>query len=307
VIARTAALYLTIFICVLAALSAGAYAFMAREYASLLAPALGTPEAGAAMAAAMHRVATTILTVDVPLVIVVGIASYVLARAAIAPLNAARERERIFSGDAAHELRTPLTTIATVAQAARTGATPESKAAFETIARTALEASETVGALLTLARNPGRAVLQCEPVDLAGIAATCARDLNPVAQARGITVACDPGSAIVDGDARRLKELARNLAENALRHARANVRIASARTPRGCELIVDDDGPGIPPEDRERVFERLYRRSNDGTGTGLGLAIVRWIALAHEGTVHVETAALGGARVVAILPAHRDA
>jgi signal transduction histidine kinase len=307
VIVRTAAYYLAGFICVLVALSVGAYAFMAREYASLMGPALGTPEAAAGIASAMRHVVTTIVTIDVPIVILVAIASYVLARAAIAPIDAARERERIFASDAAHELRTPLTAIATVAQAARANAPPDSRAAFEEIARTALDASEIVSGLLTLARDPRPGVLQCEPIDLAAVVATSVRDLSSMAAVRGIALEGETGSAIVDGDERRLRELVRNLGENALRYARTSVRIASERTPHGCELVVEDDGEGIPSDDRERIFARFYRRENDGAGTGLGLAIVRWIALAHRGTVTVSQSPTGGARFVTTLPLHRDA
>jgi signal transduction histidine kinase len=307
VIVRTAALYLAVFVAVLLAFSLGAYAFMAREYASLLGPALGTPEAAAGVAAAMRSVIVTIVTIDVPVVIAVAIASYVLARAAIAPIDAARERERIFASDAAHELRTPLAAIATVAQAARSTANPESREAFEKIAQTALDASEIVSGLLTLARDPRPGVLQCEPIDLAAVVAKCSRDMAAMAAACGVTLEAETGSAIVDGDERRLGELARNLTENALRYARTTVRIASARTARGCELVVEDDGEGIPAEERERVFARFYRRENDGAGTGLGLAIVRWIALAHRGTVAVTQAPSGGARFVTTLPQHRDA
>ena len=66
-------------------------------------------------------------------------------------------------------------------------------------------------------------------------------------------------------------ELARNLLDNAIRHAREKVSISSRRSGRLCEIVVDDDGDGIPQQDRERIFERFYRRAHDGTGTGLGL------------------------------------
>jgi signal transduction histidine kinase len=170
-----------------------------------------------------------------------------------------------------------------------------------------MDASEIVASLLTLARDPGPAVLQREPVDLAAVVAACARDLAPAAAERGIALETQTGSAIVDGDERRLRELARNLVENAVRYARTTVRIASTRTANGCALIVEDDGKGIPEAERERVFARFYRRENDGAGTGLGLAIVRWIALAHRGSVAVSQAPLGGASFVATLPPHRDA
>jgi two-component system OmpR family sensor kinase/two-component system sensor histidine kinase QseC len=306
-IARTAALYLLIFACVLAALDAGAFVFVQREYVSFLGPALGTPEGNAALASAMRRVLATILAIDVPLLVVFGIASYVMAKMTIAPLAAARERERIFAADAAHELRSPLTAIASVAQAARTQSPPESTQAFETITREALEASALVTDLLTLARNPGRGVLQCEPVDLGGIVSMGARDVAASAASRNVRVEVSSESAIVDGDERRLRELARNLLENAVRHAKSHVRIASERDGRSCSIVVEDDGDGVAPEDRERIFQRFYRRAADGSGTGLGLAIVRWIVHAHDGTVTVDSAHMGGARFTASLPAHTQA
>jgi two-component system OmpR family sensor kinase len=303
---RATALYLAIFICVLFALNAAAYAFIAREYHSLLAPALGTPEGSSALATAMRRVVVTLAAIDAPLIAIVAIASYALARATIAPLEAARERERIFAGDAAHELRSPLAAIAAIAQASRAGAPDEQRTAFEAIAQQALEASSVVGDLLTLARNPGRRALHCEPVDLAAVVASASRETGPVAAARGIELMSAPASAIVDGDERRLRELARNLLDNAIRHARATVSIASRRDGQLCAIVVDDDGHGIPPTERERVFERFYRHANDGAGTGLGLAIVQWIANAHDGGVSVSEAPMGGARFVAALPAHKE-
>ena len=305
-IPRTAGLYLGIFVCVLLALNAGAYAFMAREYSSLLAPALDTPEGAGGLATGMRHVLLTLAAIDAPLVAIVALASYLLARRTIAPLEAARERERIFAADAAHELRSPLAAIATIAQAARAGASAEGRSAFEAIARSALEASAVVTDLLTLARGPARRALQCEPVDLAAVVASSSRESEPVAAARGIRLKSSPVSAIVNGDERRLRELARNLLDNAIRHARANVSIASRRSGRLCEIVVDDDGDGIPSQERERIFERFYRRSNDGAGTGLGLAIVRWIASAHDGTVTVGAAPSGGARFVAAIPAHKE-
>lgn len=301
---RTTALYLLVFVCVLAALDAGAYGFMLREYTSLLGPALGTPEGAKALAAAMRPVAVSILAIDLPLIAVVGAASYAMARLTIAPLAAARERERVFAADAAHELRSPLTAIASVAQASRNQSPPDSTQAFDTITHEALEASALISDLLTLARNPGRAVLQCEPVDLALVVTTCARDAALSANARNVRIETAADSAIVDGDERRLRELARNLLENAVRHARSRVTIASSRNGRTCSIVVEDDGEGVAPGERERVFERFYRRTQDQHGTGLGLAIVRWIVNAHEGTVGVEGSEAGGARFVATLPAH---
>jgi signal transduction histidine kinase len=279
---------------------------VSREYASLLAPALGTPEGTAAMNAALRRVVVTLAAIDAPLVAIVALASYALARATIAPLEAARRRERIFAADAAHELRSPLTAISAIAQAARTNASADARAAFEAIARSAHEASDVVADLLTLARDPARHALHCEPVDLAAVVTGTSRETEPVAAARGIRLESVPESAIVDGDERRLRELSRNLLDNAIRHARKTVSIVSRRNGRLCEIVVDDDGEGVPPEERERIFHRFYRRSNDGMGTGLGLAIVRWIARAHDGSVTVDATPSGGARFIAAIPAHKE-
>jgi signal transduction histidine kinase len=279
---------------------------MAREYGSLLGPALGTSEGARALSAAMRNVVVTLAAIDAPLVAIVALASYALARATIAPLEAARARERRFAADAAHELRSPLAAIAAIAQAARATASDEERTAFETIARSAFDASSVVTDLLTLARNPGRRALQCEPVDLASVVASSSRETEAIAVARGIRLESKPSSAIVDGDERRLRELARNLLDNAVRHARNFVSIASRRNGRLCEIVVEDDGDGIPPQERERVFERFYRRRNDGTGTGLGLAIVRWIACAHDGAVSIDESPSGGARFIAAIPAHKE-
>ena len=104
--------------------------------------------------------------------------------------------------------------------------------------------------------------------------------------------------------------MVRNLVDNAARHADARVEVALRDGGDHVDLIVEDDGPGIPEDQRERVFERFVRldeaRSRDAGGSGLGLAIVKEIVSAHGGTVAVSTAGLGGARFVVRLPAATD-
>jgi signal transduction histidine kinase len=287
VIARLTFRFVLLFVAVLAALDLVAYWLYARMYAALIGPALDTSEGMRALHGALARVIETILAGNVPLLIVVAIASYLLAQAAVAPLESARARERQFAADAAHELRSPLATIATVAQAASPAASPESAAAFDTIARSALDASLLVGDLLTLARDPNPALLQREPVDLAALAIRCYEEIGAIAQSRGLTIDVRAQSAIVDGDSRRLSELLRNLLDNAIKHARTRVGITTRSADGNAELIVDNDGVAIPPELRENIFERFFRVSADGEGSGLGLAIVRWIARAHHGDVTV--------------------
>ena len=210
-----------------------------------------------------------------------------LARLSLRPLFEAQARERAFIADAAHELRSPLATIASVAQAARGDQDPQRlHDVFDTIAKTAIEASAMVGDLLTLARSPKPALLQREPVDLAAIAQRCVRELEGRAHERDIAFVVKLEPAIVDGDARRLQELLRNLLENAIRHATSQVTVTTGVDGGRATLRVSDDGDGVVPELRERLFERFVSGSEGGSG--LGLAIAQWVARAHEGTLALD-------------------
>lgn len=304
-IARLALRYLLVFAVVLAALSAGAYLFLGREYASLLQPALGTPEVSHGYALAMQRVLLTILAFDVPLLIVVGIAAWLLARASIAPLVAAQERERAFAADAAHALRSPLATIASVAQAQRVNAPPAIAEALTTIARAALDASATVGELLTLARSAHPEALAKEPIDLGAVVADTSKEFRQIASDCGVQLDIEPASVIVEADERRVREMTRNLLSNAVRHAKSSVRV---RVAGGAEaqLIVTNDGEPVATDAKERIFDRFFRADGHTEGTGLGLAIVKWIASAHGGSVTVrDCERASGAEFIVRLPALR--
>jgi two-component system OmpR family sensor kinase len=303
VIARLGLRYLAVFAVVLAALSVGAYLFLGREYAELLQPALGTPEAAAAYRAAMRRVALTIIAFDVPLLILVGFAAWLLARATLKPLIDAQERERAFAADAAHALRSPLATIASVAQAESANAPPEIVQAFGTIARAALDASAIVGELLTLARSAQPQSLAMEPIDLGAVVADTAKEFRQIAGNRGLKLDVEPSSVIVEADERRVREMTRNLLSNAMRHAKSAVRVR-VRKGGQAELIVTNDGERVEPQAKERIFERFFRADGHTEGTGLGLAIVQWIATAHGGSVLVRDCERGaGAEFVVRLPA----
>lgn len=304
-IARLALRYLLVFAIVLAALSAGAYLFLGREYASLLQPALGTPEVSRAYATAMWRVLLTIVAFDVPLLVIVGVAAWMLARASLDPLIAAQERERAFAADAAHALRSPLATIASVAQAARADAPPVLADALTTIARAALDASATVGDLLTLARSAQPGALAKEPIDLGAVVSDTAKEYRQIANDRGLKLEVEPSSVIVEADERRVRELTRNLLSNAVRHAKSFVRVRVSAGPEA-QLIVTNDGQPVAADAKPRVFDRFFRADGQSEGTGLGLAIVRWIASAHGGSVLVRDCERGsGAEFVVRLPALR--
>lgn len=301
-IARLVTRYVLLFVAVLLALDIVAYIFVGRTYAAELQPALGTPEYGRAYALAMRHVAVTIATFDLPLIVLVGLLSYALARVTIRPLELARQRERNFAAEAAHELRSPLATIAVVAQAAREQRDSELRASLDTIAATALDASEIVSDLLTLAREPAAHALHREIVDLAILTQQCAREFEKRAIERTIAVVIQTESVLVEGDERRLRELLRNLLENALRHARSVIRLRSVCSGKHAEVTVEDDGTGIDTQLRERIFERFYR-ANGSEGLGLGLAIGRWIACAHGGELTVADGNSGGALFRLRLPA----
>lgn len=304
-IARLALRYLLVFAIVLAALSAAAYFFVGREYAAMVLPALGTPEVSRAYAVAMRRVLLTILAFDVPLLIVVGAAAWLLARASIAPLVDAQERERAFAADAAHALRSPLATIASVAQAERANAPPQIAEALNTMARAALDASATVGDLLTLARSAQPQALAKEPIDLGAVVADTAKEFRQIAADRGVQFEVEPASVIVEADERRVREMTRNLLSNAMRHARSAVRVRVCGGEQA-QLIVTNDGEPVESTTKERIFDRFYRADGHTEGSGLGLAIVRWIASAHGGSVLVRDCERGtGAEFVVRLPALR--
>jgi signal transduction histidine kinase len=299
VIARLVGAYLAVFTLILAAASFALYLFLRGTYHSLLLPALSTPEGAAVYDQTMHKVALEILAADLPLLVIVGLAAWALARLSLRPLFDAQARERAFIADAAHELRSPLATIASVAQAARGDDAVQKDDVLDTIAETALEASALVGDLLTLARSPKPALLQREPVDLAAVAHACVGEIESRAQRSGIKLEAHLAPAIVDGDARRLRELLYNLLENGLRHASTRVIVATGVQDGRAVLRVSDDGAGVAPELRDKLFDRFVSASNGGSG--LGLAIAQWVARAHEGTLALDESN-GGASFVAIFP-----
>lgn len=207
-------------------------------------------------------------------------------------LDDAAARERQFVGDVAHELRSPLASIHTQLEVALRERDAQTR--LEMLSGT-LQDTQRLGGLvddlLTLARMESGAPLSTDLVDLAQLAAAPAN-----------------GDALVRGERRSLARAIDNLVANAHRHARSRVVVSVERSVSGAvEVRVDDDGPGIPPEDRQRIFERFLRlddaRARDDGGSGLGLAIVRATATAHGGTVRVEDSELGGARFVLSLPA----
>ncbi|KAA9089986.1 HAMP domain-containing histidine kinase [Microbacterium radiodurans] len=220
-------------------------------------------------------------------------------------LDSASAAQGRFVADASHELRSPLATIRQHAELAR--AHPEASSLDDlagVVTDEGARMQHLVDALLLLARLDEQAPRRADAVDLDDIA------LAEVARLRSRGVAVDAsgiGAARVTGDPRLLGQLVRNLADNAARHAVSRVAIAVGHGGDRVVLTVDDDGTGIPEDERSRVFERFVRldegRARDAGGSGLGLAIVHGVATSAGGSVAIGDGPLGGARFTVELPA----
>ena len=264
------------------------------------------------------QVITIVLVVGGLLVLIVSFGfGTVYARRALVPIRqsltsqrAALRRQREFAADASHELRTPLTVIrSSVEHLQRHRDEPVAAVgdALEDIDDEVRHMTAIVEDLLLLARSDSGAVaLEHVPVDLGDVAADGASALGKPANDRGIRVVVDPQPAVVSGDPARLRQLVMILVDNAIRHSPKDgqVGVAVRALGGGASLMVEDDGPGIRPEDLPHVFERFYRAPGaPGGGTGLGLAIAAWIVDRHGGRIEVANRPEGGARFVVNLPA----
>jgi two-component system OmpR family sensor kinase len=205
-------------------------------------------------------------------------------------LQAALERERAFMADAAHELRTPLTALhLQMGMLARASGEAERDAAMSTLSAGVERAIHLVEQMLALARQEPRPDRQAVPVRLDELAREIVAELVPLADAGRIDLGVAAAeAATVAGDADALRTLLRNLVDNAVRYSTpgGRVDVTVENTPQGARVTVSDDGPGIPPDERSRVFDRFYRRAGSAPpGSGLGLAIVKAVADAHGATL----------------------
>ena len=215
-------------------------------------------------------------------------------RPLVAALNGLLERlgrsldiQREFVADAAHELRTPLTALRLQIQLAeRAPNDSERAAAFERLKGGTERATRLVEQLLAMARSdPEAAERPMIDTDLTLIARETVAEQAPIAQAKELDLGFSSvAPVIVRGDPESLRVMLGNLVDNAIRYTPSGgtIDVGVAADGAAAVLSVADDGPGIPPDERERVFDRFYRRASaDVTGSGLGLAIVRQIAQRH--------------------------
>jgi two-component system OmpR family sensor kinase len=219
---------------------------------------------------------------------------------------------RRFVADASHELRTPLTSIRGFAELYRQGAVQSPEDVARILRRVEDEAARMgllVDDLLLLARLDQQRPLEQRPVDLLALATDAVQDARAVDPGRPVAVqvvGSPPGP--VTGDEARLRQVVGNLVTNALNHTPPGtpVLVSVGGEPGWAVLAVTDRGPGLAPEDADRVFERFYRadasRTRAAGGTGLGLSIVAALVAAHGGRVDVESAPGRGATFRVRLP-----
>jgi len=233
----------------------------------------------------------------------------------LARLRGALERERAFMADAAHELRTPLTALhLQMGMLARASSEAERAAATETLSAGVQRIIRLVEQLLSLARQEPRAQGERVPVRLEELAREVVAELVPLADSGRIDLGVSTAEPLsVHGDPDDLRTLLRNLVDNAVRYSGAGGRVdvsveeVASGDGRMARLTVSDNGPGIPPEERERVLDRFYRRAgSQPPGSGLGLAIVKAIADAHGAAVQLGDGPSGkGLSVSVLFPAER--
>jgi len=205
-----------------------------------------------------------------------------------------------------HELRTPIARLEFGLELlAERAADPALGKRIDAMGGDLAELNALVNELLSMSKLDNAAEAQRAPLDLAALLRECADGLHP----RPARLACafEDTLGSVDGDRRLLARAVGNLLRNAQKYAAAQVRLSATRAGGWIEIAVEDDGPGIPETERERVFEPFYRldRSRDRAtgGFGLGLSIARKAVALHGGTLHAGASALGGARFVIRLPA----
>jgi len=226
-------------------------------------------------------------------------------------LGSALVTQRRFMADASHELRTPVSIMRTAAdvtlsQSVRDPA--EYRDALQVVSQQSSRLARLVDDMLVLARaDAGGYPVNRAEVDLDAVVDGCVRDVAPRAAARDIRVTTELQPVSVTADEALLRRLVGNLLNNAIAYTQPGgaVAVSMVSGPGAVSVRVADTGPGIPAEDRERVFERFVRLdpARGEGGAGLGLSIARWAAEVHGGRVELLESGPGGSVFAATLPA----
>ncbi len=230
---------------------------------------------------------------------------------AFAEREAAGARMQQFVSDASHELRTPLASIRGYGELYRMGAVPpeEVPATMARIESEARRMGVLVSDLLALARLDENRPLTKTRVDLRALAQDALTDLGALDHTRP-TALIAPAPVYAWADRNQIRQVLMNLIGNAVQHTPAGSPVEIELQDNGADVVmkVRDHGEGVPPEDRDKIFERFYRRDSSRArssgGTGLGLAIVAGIMSAHKGSARYEATPGGGSTIVLTLPAY---
>ncbi len=280
---------------------------------------VGAVQVGKSLAenrAAVAQLVTTLATTGLASLLLATFGSLFLAGRAMRPIQAAFDRQRHFIADASHELRTPVAVLRARAEALqRRASTLPSEAASEVrqLVRDADELTELLGELLDLARlDAGQTSLQLEPVALADVVEETVAQLRPLADERAVQLRSTTEPLWAHANLSRVRQVARALADNALKHTPpgGSVTLALARDGGWAQLVVRDTGEGIPLEQLPRVFDRFYRAhpvSRQGvapsaSGAGLGLAIAQQLVRLMHGQVHLRSQPGAGTTATVLLP-----
>ena len=220
------------------------------------------------------------------------------------------EMRRQFFAEMGHELRTPVTAIrgqAEVALRAKVDKEAAQVSALERIISLTDQLTQDVSSLFFIAREQAGVLdLRRDPIDLGVLAENCLANMQAYLDSGKAIVSSriGPGSDfVIDGLENRLNQLITTLISNAIDHSHLGVRIQLQVREAGqyVYMTISDDGPGIPPTERERVFQRFYRlgqnQMNTGFGAGLGLPIARSLVHAHGGVIHIDESLLGGTEI----------
>ena len=240
------------------------------------------------------------------MLVLLALLTWWLVGRTLRPVAAAARRQEQFVADASHELRTPLARARTRLEVDL--AHPEGVEAVDTMAIVLSELrnlERLIDDLLFLARHDAGVTRRDGVTDLDDVVFAEVQAMR--ADTPALTVDTSAVSAArVRGDGGDLARAVRNVLDNARRHASSRVGVALAETNGDVTLIIDDDGPGIPAEHREEVFDRFVRidaaRTPGTANTGLGLAIARDIVVRHGGAIAVTDSAMGGSRLTISLP-----
>lgn len=212
-------------------------------------------------------------------------------------VEAAADVQRSLVEEASHELRTPLAVVLTNAEVALADPAPTvatQRAAIERSRDAARRMRGIVDALLVEARGRARA-LDRAAADVGAIVQDVVAEATPVATAAGAAVAVTTaGDTVAAIDADGVRRAVAALVENAVFHGAGPVTVTVDGAPERVTVTVTDDGPGIPPEEQERVFDRFRRGGSPAGGSGLGLAVARQVARAHGGDVTLASPTPGG-------------